>query len=723
MLLLLIAGGAIFAFFTAWAATFDLDKIGQMPQLAEVLDLDGNPYSRLRGENRIVVSLDKVSPYFINALVAREDTRFYKHHGVDPRGIARAVFRNLTRGRVAEGASTLTQQLARNSLPLGGRTLRRKVLEAFVATRIERKFSKDQILEFYINRIYYGSGLYGLETASEAYFGKPCEKLTLSEAALMAGLIRSPGRFSPLKNPDGARHERDTVLERMVGLGMITSAQADTARRENVRVTRLRSLGFQDNYAIDAINRELHDLLDDDQLADGNLKIYTTIDPALQKLATDAIEAQLEKIEARSGYEHQKKRDYHAGPNAGAPDYLQGALVLIDNRTGGVRALVGGRDFKESNFNRAISARRQIGSSFKPFVYAAAFNKGLLPGASIDDGPIQPGELRDANLQPVNWNPSNSDGQFIGVQPADVGLIRSRNTMSIRVGAMADFDRDDQNNIRRYTGAVPKLGAAVGLGDAIPPQPTSYLGAFESDLRTLTEAYSIFPNWGTRRPAYLIERVDDVSGNILYQMPQDKAKSVLKPAVAWMVSAVLEKVMKNGTAAEARSLGWTRPAAGKTGTTNDFKDAWFLGYTTSLTCGVWVGLDQPETIVKKGYGAALALPIWCQVVGKADPKRYPAENFKPPETLQRVTLCSYSNEQANAGCVAASRAYSAELPVSMIPQRHCFFHGGDAEAPGEQIPGGFQGQPTPPPNPNERRPGDPLPSRFLRSFRKFFGGG
>ncbi len=310
------------------------------------------------------------------------------------------------------------------------------------------------------------------------------------------------------------------------------------------------------------------------------------------------------------------------------------------------------------------------------------------------------------------------------MQPADVGLIRSRNTMSIRVGQLADLDRDDQGNVRRFTGDVTKIAAAVGFGDKIPPQPTTYLGAFETDLRTLTDAYSVFPNWGVRRPAYFIERVDDVEGKTLYRAPHNNDSQVMKPAVAWMVSAVLEKVMKTGTAAESRTLGFNKPAGGKTGTTNDFKDAWFLGYTSSLTCGVWVGLDQPETIMKRGYGSALALPIWVQVVGKADPKRYPAENFKPPETLQRVQLCSYSNQLARADCLTAGRAYEVALPVSMIPKDrngqplYCFYHGGANEIPGEQIPGVPPGQGN---NPN-RRQDDNLPNRVFRSFRRFFGG-
>ncbi len=720
----LLAGIAVATFYALWSLQFDISTLGDMPQLAEVYDQDGNLYSRLRGENRIIVPLDRVSPHFVDALVAREDSRFYSHHGVDPRGIARAIVRNLLRGRRAEGASTITQQLARNSLPLGGKTFHRKMIEAFVALRIEHRYPKAQILEFYINRIYYGNRLYGLETASQAYFGKPAKDLTLSESALMAGLIRSPGRFSPVKNPEGAARERNTVLERMTQLGKITPEQADRARREKVIKARLRPLGFQDNYAMDAISRELKDLLDDDDLlADGNLRIYTTLDPQLEKAATDAIETHLSRIENSPGYTHPRKRDYHPRPDAEkaeAPAYLQGALVVVDNRTGGIRALVGGRDFSQSNFNRALLARRQVGSSFKPFVYATAFGKGLFPGANLSDGPMQPGEVKDATGRPVNWTPGNSDGTFGGVQPAEVGLIRSRNTMSVRVGTLADFDREG-----RFVGDVAKTAAAAGLGD-VPESPTTYLGAFECDLKTLTDAYTVFPNGGERRPAYFIERVDAADGAVLYQAAHDNGSRALPPGVAWMTSTVLEKVFKNGTAAEARGLGWTRPAGGKTGTTNDFHDAWFFGYTTALTCGVWVGLDRPETITPKGYGAALALPIWVQTMNKADARRYPAEAFKSPEDHEVVSLCRFSNELATDGCAAAGLAYRQDVPVSLRPKNkdgspaYCFAHQGAPEVPGgELIPGQPPpaGRPTPPP-----ARGEGFPNRMFRSFRRLFGG-
>ncbi len=709
LLLLLAPVVAVFSYYALWAGTFDLSKLGEMPQRAVVCDMDGNPYSRLSysGANRTVVKLDQVSKNFLDALIVREDARFYSHHGVDPHGIARAVLRNLLRHRAAEGASTLTQQLARNSLPLGGKTLNRKILEAFVAVRIERHFSKQQILEWYVNRIFYGAGLYGIETASQAYFGKPSSQLDLSEAALMAGLIRSPNRFSPLTNPRGAAQERDTVLARMAELGVISPAQADAAEREPIKVVHAHQGGQQENYAMEAVEDELGTLLNEEQTGEGGLKIYTTIDPQLQNLATQEVETQLERIENRPGYEHPKKGQNSGRDDSAGTDYLQGALVVIDNRTGAIRALVGGREYKNKAFNRAMSLTgennpgRPVGSTFKPFVYTTAWQRGLLPGASIDDGAIQPGEIKDA----PNWSPANSDSTFGGVQPAEIGLIRSRNTMSVRVGELAGLQ-----NVR-------DTAQAVGLGNNIPATPVIFLGAFETTLKSLTEAYSLFPNNGLRRPSYFIERIDDVDGNTIYRAAHGETQ-VLQPSATWLTHTVLTQVIQKGTAAEAKSLGFTKPAGGKTGTTNDFKDAWFVGYTTSLTCGVWVGFDHPQTIMTKGYGAALALPIWCRVMAKASPQRYPAETFQPPEKLQRVRVCSYSNELANQGCEAAGNAYTIDLPVSRVPHAVCTEHQGAQELmPGQPL---LPGQsPAPMPTPEQRT--DALPKRIFRSLGRLFG--
>src|SRR2546426_4056385 len=435
------AGGlAIFLFYGAWAQTFDMKKVGEMPERNTVFDVDGKIYSRLAGANRLKVSLSEVSPILSAAVLAREDARFYEHQGIDWRGILRALDRDVLSGSAKEGASSITQQLARNSLPLGGRTVSRKLLEAMVALRIERQFTKQQILELYINRIYFGTGCYGVETASQAYFGKSASKLNLAEAALLAGLIRSPNRFSPLKNPEGAAMQRNAVLDRMVQLKKLSPEQAEPAKMAKI-TPHPRHLSFiQENYAMDAVQRDLNLLLTQDQIDNGGLFIYTTLDPTVQNAAQQALETQLTKIEHQSNFHHPLKASYRP-PESGEGDssmpYLEGAVVMIDNASGGIRALVGGRDYAQSKFNRALApTNRQIGSAFKPFVYTIAFSHGLLPGAAISDGPIQPGEIEGAG----SWSPANSDGTYGGTMPCAYGLIHSSNTMSVRVGQFAGLD-------------------------------------------------------------------------------------------------------------------------------------------------------------------------------------------------------------------------------------------------------------------------------------------
>jgi penicillin-binding protein 1A len=695
LLLLLGAVFAVFLFYGTWAQTFDMKNVGEMPERSTVYDVDGKIYSRLAGANRLKVSLSEVSPQFIAALLAREDTRFYNHKGIDWKGVLRALVRDVFTMSAKEGASSLTQQLARNSLPLGGRTFSRKLLEAMVALRIERQFTKQQILELYVNRIYFGSGCYGVETASQAYFGKNASKLNLSEAALLAGLIRSPNRFSPLKNPQGAAIQRDAVLDRMVELKKITSAQAEQAKKTKVVTHPKRMPQVQENYAMDAVQRALSLILTEDQMDDGGLSIYTTLDPSVQNSAQDALETQLSKIERQSNFKHPTKAEYKPPENGegdAAMPYLEGAVVVIDNASGGIRALVGGRDYAQSKFNRALApANRQVGSAFKPFVYAVAFSHGLLPGAAISDGPIQPGEIDGAG----NWSPANSDGTYGGVMPCSYGLVHSRNTMSVRVGQFAGLD------------AVQKVGKDLGIAENIPHGPASYIGSFESDLKDLTSAYTVFPNQGLRKQAYIIERIDDQQHKPIYLAAHITSQAV-DPGAAWMTSEVMEDVLTKGTAAGARSLGFKLPAAGKTGTTNDYKDAWFVGYTNTLTCGVWVGFDQPTTIVSHGYGAALALPVWTQVMNKAS-RHYPADPLQPKMPVQRATVCSVSNQLATTGCTAAGSAYDIDLPVDKIPTAACQVHGGTQWPFAQQVPNATQKART-------------FPGRVFNSFRRFFGG-
>ena len=678
-------------FYFLWSLTFDLKDVGRIPERSWVYDMDGKVYSRLFGENRILVEADRVSPLFKKALLAREDSRFFQHHGIDPLGIGRALLRNLAHLGVREGGSTITQQLARNSFTLGGRDISRKILEAFVACRIESAFSKDQILRFYTNRIYFGSGLYGLETASQAYFGKPSADLNLSEAALLAGLIRSPNRYSPFTNVKGALAQRDEVLNRMAELKMISSSDADTARRASVRVASRRASAPQENYAMDALYRELESLVSQDQIDGGGLRIYTSLDPDLQRAAEQSVDSCLTQVENKPGYRHPKKNDFGSQARAAEEqtNYLQGAVVAIENRTGAIRAFVGGRDYRDSKYNRALQAYRQVGSTFKPFVYAAGYARGMMPGAGIDDGPLQHGELPAA----PNWHPSNSDRENRGVLPARNGLIFSRNMMTIRVGELATLDR------------VIAMGESTGFARSIPHVPATYLGAFESDLKDVTAAYSVFAAQGQRKEPYLIERIDDADGKIIYRAHPDRHQAV-SPAVAWMIAQTLRGVIERGTAASAKTLGLVRYAAGKTGTTDDYKDAWFVGFTNSLTCGVWVGFDQPQTIQERGYGGTLALPIWVRVMEKASRPKYPDGQFPAPEPLVRLRLCSVSNRLATDACVAAGTSYEIMLPQSVVPTQPCPAH------QGRQLG-----------DSNEQRGDDRnFSNRLFRSLRHLFGG-
>ena len=643
------------------AAKYDLSKIDDVAERSAVYDANGELYSYFGGENRLVVPLPSVSKHFIDALLAREDSRFWQHHGVDFRGMARAMLANAAAGQTKQGASTITQQLARNACGLGERSIDRKLLEAVLARRIEAQYPKEKILEMYVNRIYFGSGCHGVEAASRSYFGKPAADLTLGESATLAALIRNPKRLAPSHDLDAATAGRDAVLARMKETGVISSEELAAAKAQQLKVVTGGGMQVANDAIMDAVTKELSTLLAPETLEYGGLRVTMTIDPALQRMAEAAADRRLSEIEAQKDFRHPRKKDFTTAADGEAEkptNYLQAAVVMIDNRTGAIRAAVGGRDFAQSKYQRALDAKRQIGSTFKPFVYAAAFERGLLPGTFIDDAKIAAGEYKDL---PKKWSPENSDGEYGGLQPAANGLLKSRNTMSVRVGEYAGLPK------------VREVGRAAGLSDSIPDLPVIFLGGFESTARNVTAAYTVFPNHGVYRPPYLIAKVEDHAGQILWEPPKSE-KRVISEESAWMTTGILQQVMKSGTAAKAGALGWKKPGAGKTGTTNKFFDAWFVGYTSSMTCGVWVGLDQPETIMEKGYGAALALPIWVDVMEQVPEKQYPAGPLTTGLESKKVTLCAVSGEKATNACAAQHYAYDIELPVSRIPAGSCRSH-------------------------------------------------
>jgi penicillin-binding protein 1A len=657
----LYAGIAMAAFYFVRARPFDMAKVAEMPQRTIIYDRRGQELGRIHGEKRDVIDISQVSQDFIFAILAREDKRFYKHGGVDWVGVGRAISEDIKRRELDQGASTLTMQLARNSFLLKSKWLDfspklqeidRKFLEVAVSYRIESNYDKQEVLQHYVNRIFWGHSIRGIEEASRTYFEKHAKDLTLSESALLAGIVRGPNAFSPFNDIEKATRERDTTLDRMAAEQFITADQASAAKQDPITVRPEWRRIFHDSYAMDAIRRELERILEEENIELGGLEITTTIDHLIQKKAEEALDAKLRQVERGAGYPHQTRAAWKELPVDAKtrPEYLQGSVVAIENLTGAVLAIVGGRDADESKFNRALQARRQIGSVFKPFVYLAAFDQGVRPDSLVSDGAIARGEIKGAG----NWRPQNSDGTFGGMHPASYGLIRSRNTMSVRLGNRAGIDN------------VAEVALSVGFENPMPKMPTSYLGAWEATTYEVASAYTTFPNGGTRHPPRIIDEIRDRKGNVIYKnapVPYEATRS----GSAWTVSNILREVTTRGTAASVKTLGFNKPCGGKTGTTNDYKDAWFAGYTSSVTCAVWVGLDTPKKIIDRGYGSTLALPVWVEVMKTADKLGYKAEGLKSQLSFTECRLCRSSGKRATAGCEAASEAYTDNVPADLVP--------------------------------------------------------
>lgn len=656
-----VSGLAVAALYSYLAGKEDMAALGRMPQRSIVYDRQGEIIGRLHGANRVVIPFEEVSPLFIDALVAREDSRFFRHHGIDYFGVGRAMLRNLKDRSFVQGASTITMQLARNSFFSAEKTLHRKLLEVMVTRRIERTLTKQEILESYVNRIYFGAGLYGIDRASQSYFHKPAADLDLGEAAMLAGIIRAPSRFSPSRHYERALRERDAVLVRMLDESFATAQEVEAARQNPPTVFPVVIKGPELSYALDAVRRDLDLFLEDSDLEDGGFAIHTTLDLRVQNATQEALETRLRTLETTPGFAHPPRAGFADRQHKGASstDYVQGAVVLIDNESGGLLAAVGGRDIEDSGFNRSLVAKRQIGSAFKPFVYACAFEVGLMPGTLVDDSPIRPGELTEF---PGDWSPRNSDGTHQGFQPLEWGLVKSRNTMSVRVGALAGAE------------SVIEKAALLRLGNDIEPSPQLYIGNLGATLKNLTSAYSVFPNQGILRRPFVIARIEELGGGSLRATPIVETP-VFSPGGSWMTSTILRKVMDRGTGAGARRLGFDAPAGGKTGTTNNFADAWFLGYTSRLSCGVWVGLDRPVKIVDQGYGGVLALPIWVDVMERAAALGYTPGDLAPPGPTTQVELCRVNGLLASSTCSQHGHAYTQELPYEMIPAATCTVHG------------------------------------------------
>jgi penicillin-binding protein 1A len=657
------------------ARNYDLSRIHAMPERSIIRDRMGEEIGRIHGEKRSVVPLSQVSGSFLMAILAREDERFFTHHAIDLIGIARAITKNFQGKR--EGASTITQQLVsdifqlkrgerRGDLP---RQLDRKLLEIAIAFRLEAAFEKEVILEAYINQINWGRQIKGVGEAARIYFEKHPSELTLSESALLAGIVRGPDSFNPFRSMEAAVRERNTTLERMIDAGTITRADADAAKKEPIHVRPEIRRAARESFAMDAIRRDLEIILEKEDIALGGLEIITTIDMRLQQKGEEALDRRLTEIERLRGYAHTTRAAWLKLPpeTRGEPVYLQGAAVVVENRTGAVLAIIGGRNANESRFNRSKDARRQIGSIFKPFVYLTAFDHGLRPETPVSDGPIQPGEIKGGGT----WRPRNADGRFGGMLPASYGLIRSRNTMSVRVGNHAGISR------------VRGVAAKAGFSKPMPENPASFLGSWEASPWEVATAYTIFPNDGVRYRPYLVSEIRDREGNVLYStLPL--SYQAASAGSAWSVSRILNEVATRGTAASVGRLGFGKPCGGKTGTTNDFKDAWFAGYTSSLTCAVWSGFDQPRRTIHGGFGSVLSLPVWVEIMKTADRLGYKAGALHTRSNLVTQHVCRLSGKLATSGCAEAGTAHADEVPADIaLPEADfCPIHPARAVAVG-----------------------------------------
>ncbi|MBV6522220.1 MAG: Penicillin-binding protein 2D [Gemmatimonadaceae bacterium] len=557
---------------------------------------DGSPIWEIGTEWRTNVAIRTLPAHVGQAFVAVEDQRFYQHDGVDIVGIAGAVKDNLLGAR--RGASTITQQLVGNMHPdlvdRSDRSLGRKLREQAAAREMERHYTKEQILEAYLNQIHFGSRWYGIESAARHYFGKPAAQLTLVEAATLAALPKGPALYDPNRHPERALARRNLVLALMAQQGFITSAQKIVAQAEPLVTAKNAGFSepapnFVDVVRIQAERARI-------PVTTGGYRIHTTLDPSLQRAANVALSEGLLELEGRAGYRNPK----YLGRARRSTDYLQGAVVALDPYTGDVRALVGTRDYNDSQYDRAVNAMRQPGSAFKPIVYTTAIAESLAANTVVEDTAL-------AVVLPNRavYRPENADGEFLGPLTLRDALAKSRNPVAVQLGLKLGMD------------SVIAMARRMGISSFIAPYPSSAIGASVVQPLDLVAAYATLDNGGARIEARFITRIEDRDGRVVWQNPIVQPQQVMDPKVAFIVRDMMRDVVDRGTATAVRSIVGDIPVAGKTGTTNDNADVWFVGMTQDLVAGVWIGFDRPRTIAPGAGGGSLAAPIWARMIATA----------------------------------------------------------------------------------------------------------
>lgn len=610
-------------------------------ETTKILASDGTVIATLYQENRVWAPLDKVSPWVVPALLSTEDSRYFEHHGVDPIGIARVLVNTLRTGQVREGASTITMQLARNVFPLSDNDYKRKIREIFLSLEIDRRYSKEKVLELYLNQVYFGAGAYGIHSAAQVYFHKAPKDLTLAEAALIAGLVQAPTRFSPLEHPERAFVRHEEVLNRMKATGAITEAQFKEAMAEretwkfdsekDLRTLETDKYPYFTNYVI----QELAARYSEDQLYRGGLTIVTTLDRDVQSYAQSVL------TEEVNGLSWELNVD-------------SGALVMVENGTGYIKCMVGGLGWSQRNqFNRAWQARRQPGSSFKPAVYGAALEAGYTPDSKLNDAKVT---FQDGSAG--GYTPKNSDGKFLGVITMRQALRGSRNVPAVKILNAVGVER------------VMDLGYRMGIRAPIPANLSIALGAVEASPLEMAEFYSVIVNRGVRIPPTAIKTVKTASGEVLEDRRTAEGRRVLKDTTALGLISMMTDVVQAGTGTNAQVAGW--PIAGKTGTTDSFVDAWFCGFSPYYTLTVWVGNDN-NTPMYQSYGGDLPATVFRKVMTYAlrglEKKSFPS--YEPeknaPDFLSEKEKASPTPSASPTGVEESPEPEETGEPVDVLP--------------------------------------------------------
>jgi penicillin-binding protein 1A len=609
---------AVLLVFIAGSITFyvifkDLPSIAALkdyrPSIATRVYADNNDLvDEFFLEDRKLIKLADVPKIAIQAFVAAEDARFYQHTGFDLLSMVRAFLKNVEAGRIVQGGSTITQQVAKSLYLSSERSYARKIREAILAYKIDKYLTKDEIMSLYLNHIYLGHGTYGIEAASEGYFGKSAKHLTLPEASLLAGLPKAPSTYSPFLHYDKARQRQAYVLDRMIEDGYITQAEKERSLATHIKIKSIRPKEKIAPYFVENVRRYVLEKYGSDVLYKEGLEIYTTLNIEMQLAARDAVERGLQEVETRENYER---------------GIVQGALFSMDVRTGEIKAMVGGRDFKKSEFNRATQARRQPGSAFKPLIYTAAFDKGLTPSTTIIDAPIM---YEDRSQPDGFWKPKNFDGKFNGSTTLRTALVQSRNIITIKLLQEIGVD---------YAAAY---ATNMGIASPLSKNLTMALGTSAVTLQEMVTAYNVLANQGKRLKPFFIKKIIDRTGHV-FEENQTKSEQVIDPRIAFMASYVMQDVVESGTGRRVKSIG--RPVAGKTGTTDDMRDAWFIGFSPSLITGVWVGFDQERSLGKQEQGGRAAAPIWLYFMEKAL-KGKPVEVFPVPDGIVFIKVDPHS---------------------------------------------------------------------------------